>query len=47
VLPHLTLVKELDDRGYTGDAVPTDWTLSAVGAGTALSGVTGSADVST
>jgi len=46
VLPHLTLVKELDDRGYTGDAVPTDWTLSAVGAGTALSGVTGSADVS-
>lgn len=44
--PHLTLVKELDDRGYTGDAQPTDWTLSAVGASGTVSGVTGSADVS-
>jgi hypothetical protein len=45
-LPHLTLVKELDDRGYTGDAVATDWTLTAVGEGTSLSGVTGSPEVS-
>ncbi|MBD5784823.1 hypothetical protein IF650_01400 [Cellulosimicrobium terreum] len=45
-LPHLTLVKELDDRGYTGDAVPADWTLTAQGAGTSISGATGSPAVS-
>ncbi|MFD4992312.1 hypothetical protein ACFWH7_01130 [Cellulosimicrobium cellulans] len=45
-LPHLTLVKELDDRGYTGDAVATDWTLTATGEGQEIAGVTGSADVS-
>lgn len=45
-LPHLTLVKELDDRGYTGDAEPTDWTLAAVGDGGAISGATGTPDVS-
>ncbi|QJW35303.1 hypothetical protein [Cellulosimicrobium protaetiae] len=45
-LPHLTLVKELDDRGYTGDVVATDWTLTATGEGREIAGVTGSADVS-
>ncbi|WP_435737569.1 hypothetical protein V5D56_02915 [Cellulosimicrobium sp. PMB13] len=45
-LPHLTLVKALDDRGYTGDVEPTDWTLTAVGDGTSISGVTGSTEVS-
>ncbi|WP_454042419.1 prealbumin-like fold domain-containing protein [Cellulosimicrobium sp. Marseille-Q8652] len=45
-LPHLTLVKELDDRGFTGDVEPTDWTLTAVGGGTSISGATGSPEVS-
>ncbi|MGN7701842.1 hypothetical protein [Cellulosimicrobium sp. 22601] len=45
-LPHLTLVKELDDRGFTGDVAATGWTLTATGEGREISGVTGSADVS-
>lgn len=45
-LPHLTLVKELDDRGFTGEVAATEWTLSAEGAGLSASGPTASAAVS-
>ncbi|OLT49128.1 hypothetical protein BJF88_16360 [Cellulosimicrobium sp. CUA-896] len=45
-LPHLTLVKELDDRGYTGDAQATDWTLTASAGSGTIAGATGSPEVS-
>ncbi|MBN0040764.1 hypothetical protein JN535_11375 [Cellulosimicrobium cellulans] len=45
-LPHLTLVKALDDRGFTGEVEVTDWTLSAEGAGFSASGPSASAAVS-
>lgn len=45
-LPHLTLVKALDGRGFTGEVDVTDWTLSAEGAGLSASGPSGSAAVS-
>ncbi len=44
VAPTLTLVKQINDPGNVGTAVPTDWTLTATGPST-ISGVTGSATV--